>query len=172
MRAFIAIEVTKELQEHLLEIQSKFRGLGRMSFPKTFHLTLKFLGEISKPEVIIEKLEKISFNEFTLELSDIGVFPNMHKARVLWAGLKSNDVLTKLVQNIENSLGKNDKPFLAHLTLARIKFMKDKDKFRELLREIEVQKLSFEVKEFVLFKSTLLPDGPVYEKINIFKHKT
>ncbi|RLE41972.1 RNA 2',3'-cyclic phosphodiesterase, partial [Candidatus Woesearchaeota archaeon] len=62
----------------------------------------------------------------------------------------------------------DEKEFKAHATIARIKKIKDKKGFVEKLRKFEIERLCFEVKCFVLYKSTLTPEGPIYEAVKEF----
>jgi len=59
---------------------------------------------------------------------------------------------------------KNDKPFVPHITLCRIKSIKDKEKLREKLSKWQNINFSFPL-EVYLYKSTLTKKGPIYEKI-------
>lgn len=78
MRAFIAIEIPEEINKVLKELQRKFEGLGKINFTKEpYHLTLKFLGDITEDRVskIIIALGTIKIKPFELELTSLGVFP-------------------------------------------------------------------------------------------------
>ena len=51
MRTFIAIELSREIKEYLIQIQSHLKYSGadvKWVFPENIHLTLKFLGEIAE----------------------------------------------------------------------------------------------------------------------------
>ena len=168
MRLFIAIELPEDIKNYLRQIQQQLPEV-RMSKAKDFHLTLKFLGEIDETmaENIKRELEKISFEKFSLTLSDIGVFPNERNVRVVWTGLKECKELIKLQKAVEAALRsfgfKSDKRFHPHLTLARIKHVDDKKLFMEKLKTIKTQGKTFPVKSFCLFRSILTPECPVYE---------
>jgi RNA 2',3'-cyclic 3'-phosphodiesterase len=59
--------------------------------------------------------------------------------------------------------------FKPHLTLGRIKYLKNKPKFFRLvesLKDKEFQK--FSASQIILFESILLPQGPVYKPIEKF----
>jgi len=63
MRAFIAIEMPKEIKEILLEAQKQINTEKAKIRPaKAFHLTLKFLGEVdeTKVEEIKQKLMRLN----------------------------------------------------------------------------------------------------------------
>jgi len=173
MRTFIAIETPKEVSLTLKEIQKKFEGLGKINFTQEpYHLTLKFLGEISEDQCtqIKDILKSIKFKPFELELTQLGVFPNENYIKVIWVGTKDKEV-NELQQQIDSKLtgmfGK-DPRFHAHITLGRVKFVQDKIRIKELLKT-KIPSLKFEVKEFKLIKSELTPEGPEYEDLEVFK---
>ncbi len=168
MRCFIAIELEND---YFKSLQDKIKDNIKGTFPKAFHLTLKFLGEVEENK-IKESLKNIKFEAFKISTSNIGVFPNENYIRVVWIGLKPENKIIELQREIDNKLKKvfrKDKRFHPHLTLARVKFIKDKNKFKELLKDIKVEKLEFNVDNFKLIKSTLTRDGPIYECIESFK---
>jgi len=174
MRLFIAIDFN-ELKEYLSGLQSKIdKSLAKLKEVTTFHLTFKFLGEVpeDKVELIKEKLKEIQFKPFSLTLDKIGVFPSESYIKVIWIGVTPHDQVIKLQKNIENSLKefnfKKDNKFHPHLTLARVKFVKDKDRFVKNLKEIKIEEKNIEVTDFRLVKSTLKPEGPIYEDLGVF----
>lgn len=173
MRAFIAIETPEEIGSVLEEIQKKFKDAGKINFTKKpYHLTLKFLGDISEDqaEKIRSLLRNIKIRPFELELSELGVFPNESYIRVLWVGVKDSSKVNELQQQIDLKLADmfaKDTRFHAHITLGRVKFIKDKERVKELLKT-KIPPLKFEVKEFKLIKSELTPNGPEYEDVEVF----
>ena len=117
-------------------------------------------------------MKKAKSDPFTAGLSNIGVFPDENYIRVVWLGLEPKRKIIELQQKIDNALAgifPMDKRFHPHITLGRVKFVKDKKKFVEILKEIKVEKKSFEISDFKLIKSTLTPEGAVYEVLNEFK---
>ena len=172
MRTFIAIDTPEEVQKHLKEIQEQINGNVKLSLAKDFHLTLKFLGEVQEEKIpeIKEKLSKIKFNKFKTTLSKIGVFPSENHIRVVWVGLNPEEELIKLTTEINNELKefKDDHKFHAHLTLARVKFVEDKAEFINKLKNIKIKQIEFEIDKFKLKKSTLTPQGAIYEDLGVF----
>ena len=172
MRLFIAIDFN-ELRDCFIEAQKLLPKNAKLSLTKTFHLTLKFLGEVQpdKAEKIINILKNIKFRQFTVFLESIGIFPSENYIRVVWVGLKPEDKVLELQKNIDEALKelfKKEKDFKAHITLARVKYPEDKKQFLEQLRKIKVDNKKIEVKDFKLIKSTLNPKGPVYEDLAVF----
>jgi 2'-5' RNA ligase len=174
MRLFIAIEF-EELSDYLKQLQQQIPE-AKATFPKQFHLTLKFLGEVdeNKLEEIKKKLKQIPFSPFKLKLKDTGVFPSEKFIRVVWIGLEDGEQIKQLQQQIENSLEemfKKDDRFHPHITLARIKFIENekKEEFISKIKEIKIEPKEIEIKSFKLIKSTLTGEGPVYEDLEVFE---
>ncbi len=63
---------------------------------------------------------------------------------------------------------RKDFEFKAHLTLARVKFISEQEKFMEGLKKIKIKPKEIEVKKFKLIKSTLTRKGSVYEDLSVF----
>ena len=174
MRLFIAIETSKEVCDYLFSLQDKFKtdeiDYGKFSFTKTFHLTLKFLGEVEddKVDTIKEKLSGINLERFSLNLAKIGVFPDKHNPRVLWVGIKESRKvcdLQKIVDDKLSTMYEKDFSFSPHLTLARIKFLNNKCEFVKKFNSINIRKIEFGVDSLFLIKSILTKEGPSYEKL-------
>ena len=174
MRLFIAFEIPEGISELLSALQEKIRFDGKATKPKSFHLTLKFLGEVDEEKLstIIEELSKIKFNSFEASLSDIGAFPDKNRPRVLWIGLEPKgtiDNLQKQVDSASQKLGfEPDKRFHPHLTLARIKFVNSRKELKNMIDKLKPPEGSFTLDSFKLIKSTLTPEGPVYEILHSF----
>lgn len=169
MRTFIAIELPKKIKDYLSDIQKKLVVSGadvKWVKPDNIHLTLKFLGEIS-PETLDQTnqtLEKICADKkaFCVNLSSVGVFPDIDRPKVVWIGINKG---SPEISQIARELGKDS--LSPHITLARVKTNKNLKVLAGLLKEFE-EKPRMEVQEFTVskitvFKSTLLPNGPIYE---------
>jgi len=167
MRCFIAINYNA--------FSDYFRKSQNLIFPKdvtfvsSFHLTLKFLGDVKKEhlKLIIEKLKKINFSSFTLDLSRYGEFVYENKPKIIWVGLKENEELKKLHEKIESCLYpqfKRETRFFPHITLARIKNSKTDSNIKSLSitsHQIEEAK-SMKINSFELVESILTKTGPKY----------
>jgi 2'-5' RNA ligase len=182
IRSFLAIELPKEIIGRLSEIQDNLKTSGsqvKWVKPESIHLTLKFFGNIEEKTVddISQVLKKVTakISAFDLDIKEIGVFPNMSRPRVIWVGVESSGrTLDILYKETESSLKKmgfepEEREFRAHLTLGRVKSLKDK---RQLIEQVEKLKGcevgSFRVENLFLFKSDLRPTGAVYTKLRAF----
>ncbi len=173
MRTFIAIDFPEEINDYVLQIQNRLKDVTGLSVAKHFHLTLKFLGEISEEKAAELKrlLQDIKFNAFKSSLTEIGCFPNSNYIRVVWVGMQEHPVI-ELNSMIEEKLykaGFRKEKFTPHITLARVKYLADKSSFLKMLAHIVVEKKEFEISEFKLKKSTLTPKEPIYEDLAVFK---
>lgn len=184
MRAFIAIELPKEIKTILTKTQEKLKSSEadiKWVEPENIHLTLKFLGEINEEQ--LNKITKIITNiasskePFHINLSCIGAFPDIKYPRVIWAGSdKSEFELKTIVKELENKIQKIGIPkegraFSSHITLGRVRSGLNKDKLKQKLEELSKVAIAGETAEFeankiTLFKSTITSKGPVYEAIH------
>ncbi len=178
MRCFIAVELPEEAKNELRRLQQQIKNSRgsdlKASFTKDFHITLKFLGELTPPkaEEVKKKLGSCRFKKITTALDGLGVFPGESNIRVVWAGVKPEDEILKLQKDVDEALqadfGK-EKDFKAHITLARVKHIGDKEGFLRMLKNTAVGKIKFEVSEFKLKRSVLGgSEGPAYEDLEAY----
>ena len=86
--------------------------------------------------------------------------------KVVWIGCKS-DELEKLSDEMEKLLGKSDRQFTSHLTIARVTKKINMTYFLEKNKNLKVGDI--QINSFELMKSELTPSGPIYTKLAIFK---
>ena len=180
-RIFIAIKI--EPENTFLRIHSSLKAiLGNEKInwvdPSNIHLTLAFLGDTEEERIkvaaIMLKQKCTGFGEFEFTLEGTGVFKDLRDPRVIWLGINESDKLTRLYEEIKLGLTDTgfqteDRPFRPHITIGRIKFIKNTDALKaaiEKYRDSEIQKVT--VKEVILFESILKPSGPVYKPAGIF----
>jgi 2'-5' RNA ligase len=176
LRAFVAIEIPAELLQALVRVQAdlKTRGVrARWTRTENLHLTLKFMGATPKDRVegVVTALRAAAaaLDAFTLTAAGIGVFPNPHRPRVLWAGLSgATDALERLQASLDHELEaigipREGRAFHGHLTLGRFSEGAGGGEIAAAIGAYASERFgSFEVGEMVLFQSDLRPQGPVY----------
>lgn len=180
-RLFIAIKITpsKALEDTYSELkqklsQSKINWVNRHNF----HLTLKFLGDVedyyvNSLHMILEQVAAGN-SSFILETTEISFFGRKRQPQVIWYGYKPNLLFNKLATSIEDSLTelgfeKEDKNNLPHLTLGRVKYLAPENNLQEILSSVMPASSCHQVNIFSLIKSTLTPNGAVYNVINNYK---
>ena len=176
MRLFIAIGMPEEIKDYIIGLQEKIRdNKSKIRFVNKaqIHLTLKFLGEVQPhvAEEIKDTLKNIKFAPFSVHLDKIGVFPSENYIRVIWVGLNPEEPVLQLQKSIDESLKnlfKKEKDFKAHITLARVKYIDNKNDFTNKLKNINIENKKIDVNSFKLVKSTLTPQGPIYEDLEVF----
>jgi len=171
IRAFLSIDIPKTFQKKIQKIQKDLPGFsGKLIEPENLHLTLKFLGEIDT-ETIIEikqRLEKIKFKKFPVKISHLGVF-SKKQIKIIWLKMENCSGLQRVIDENLSGLFEQEERFMGHLTIARVYSVRNKKYFLGELKKIELPlDLKFSVWEFLLKKSTLKPEGPVYEDLEVF----
>ena len=145
------------------------------------HLTLHFFGETDESLIplISEQLKEAVHNisTFEINISNFGIFGSSYKPRVIWMNINPNENIKVLSQNISNNLSKigytaDRQNFVPHLTIGRIKSIKDKQLFQKQLDEVKckfIQQTSLH--KMYLFESILGSKGASYHIIETFNFK-
>jgi 2'-5' RNA ligase len=181
-RTFIGIPVTVgseiyTLRRQLMEALSE----ERISWVNTlnYHVTLRFLGDtdvalIPQIKEELQKMIKLPLKS-NLQLKGPGSFGPRKKPRVIWLGFDQDEPFHSLRSGTDRALEKcgwhlSDKPFRAHLTLGRIRSLKDPARYYEI---IEQMKGTFtgraELDRMVFYRSELGESGPTYTALKQMK---
>lgn len=129
MRAFVALELPEAFADEVAGLARQLRVVceGRFVSPDSHHLTLAFLGEVGEAET---RLAMAAIDDacagmgpVPLAASGLGIFGRSRDA-TLWLGIEPADELTSLAARLREGLAArgvafDEKPFLAHVTLAR-----------------------------------------------------
>jgi 2'-5' RNA ligase len=184
VRIFIAISLPEEIHDSLSTIGNQLKkdlggGVVHWVKPANIHLTLKFLGEIPAGDVTQLKtgleVPVAQHATFPLTVKKIGVFPNVRKPRVIWAGLKDSKALIALYNTVENGMRElgydsEERPYSAHLTLGRISQMASMQQTThcgEIISGYTIGELgSFIVKSVDIFRSELNAGGSIYTRLH------
>ena len=149
LRLFVAAELPDDVRSALAAAIAVLQraGMGeamRWVRPEGVHLTLKFLGAVAagRERQIIDALAAglRGVAPFTLQPEGLGTFhagkgwqpryatrPGYHyNMRVVWVGLGDTTALDALARRVEGALAPfgfpaDEEPFLAHLTLGRVR---------------------------------------------------
>ena len=153
--------------------------------PQNIHLTLKFLGQT--PVDAVDALSRVLGDAagaavpFDIAIQGLGAFPDFKRPKVVWTGVGGDvEALRQLHQEIDCGVERVDgqrfprdrRPFKAHLTLGRVKDWIDTQQLREAMQKCrDTLDAAMRVKEFLLIKSVLNPQGPQYTTLARFAFK-
>ena len=183
IRAFLAIEPPEEVLAAVMRLQEKLKGevAGKVGWtrPQGNHLTLKFFGDIDNTDVekigAVVKFHISAVTSLLLKIEKIGVFPDLRRPRVIWAGTTGDTEKLTMLQNKLDvdfaGLGfpPENRPFRAHLTLGRIKVPHGLAGIGEAIKKLSDFKAGeFRAAELILFQSQLTPHGAIYTKLEKF----
>lgn len=176
-RVFIAINLPMELKRKLFEIQKEINsqfpeeyaqsGLFKWVAMENLHLTLKFIGEVGESQIpkIVENVENIikSQKPFEIQTEKICYDNEKQCPHLIFLATEKNRNLENLAKNFD------EKKFLGHITLARIKewvFKKIEPEERPSINQEFEEKIP--VKSIELMESVLKRTGPEYIVLQSF----
>ena len=181
IRAFLAIDLDDDLKPKINNVIREFKQIDaniKYVDLQNLHFTLKFFGDIDTEgiDLLSSKIESVvkDFEPFNIKIKGCGAFPNKNRIKVIWVGLDEDEILKELHDKLDkefNSIGFDlDRKFSSHLTIGRMKSAKGKDKVKDTLEKYDdIDIGSMEVTSIVLKKSTLTPQGPIYEDLIEFR---
>jgi 2'-5' RNA ligase len=168
MRLFVAVEIP-ELQKGLLQILCGGVPGARWTEPDSFHLTLRFIGEVDggEAEEIDVALADIQADPFPVTLAGVGQFNTRGVPRTLWAGVEEATDLRRLARKadravVQAGLPAEERSFTPHVTLARLKDPPVPRVMRFLSENGLLRAPPFTVEHFTLFESRRGNDRAVY----------
>ena len=144
MRLFIALNLPKAEQNRIHRATDPLRTMGlpvQWLEPESYHLTLKFLGNVRTELVaVVEKVVDRVAGEtgaFPLTIGGFGAFPTIRRPRLLWVGVDPTPALRCLKQDLEWGLAnhgfeRETRAFHPHITLGRAEESQGAGAFRGL----------------------------------------
>jgi 2'-5' RNA ligase len=195
MRLFVALDIDAAIRERLARFRAEMKPLApaaRWVGAETFHVTLKFIGEVAQPRVdaLRRALATVQAAPVAITFRGSGFFPNARAARVFWVGIEGGEALAALAGKVDAALAsagvaREERAFSPHLTLARAGDARTPrgasgrpgrlpgDRPNSLFAPLQ-QRLAqlpaaefgaMTAAEFFLFESKLSPAGAQYSKI-------
>lgn len=180
-RLFIALPIDREIITNLNSVYttlSQYNDILKVVEPSLYHLTLKFFGQCqgNVARAIESEFASLRFSipPIPYSVKGMGMFPNSKNPSVIWTAIVTDTTLLgQIVAHIENfakkyGIKEEDRPFVPHLTLARIR------KGRKLTEALHKRLHTFAIQEFgaasfdrvILFSSKLTPQGPIYTQLH------
>lgn len=177
MRLFIGIPIPQDYAQAIREIQAAWKGrlASKVSWvrPELAHVTLKFLGETDEAKVggIVKAMRAAARGRFALQGGAGVFFPPRGAPRVVWLGFAEGmrecaEYFAALdVELSREGFAAETRPFVAHVTVARIKEAARGDDWPGLARALTRDWPAFGVDSAVLWQSVLRPSGPEYRRV-------
>jgi 2'-5' RNA ligase len=172
-RAFIALELSNDIKDQLAIAQQTLRGgKTRLTFvdPELIHITVKFLDEVDDKKLreVMDALAKVSFVPYPVTTGIVTV-NNKNRPHTVWCTIQDTGESERLFVLIEDALAplgfaRETRRFTPHATIARVKLF-DPSLFTALNTLNAAFYGSCRINGMKLKKSTLLPQGPVYEDL-------
>ena len=177
-RIFIALKI--DPADELMKMFSAFKTAlkdDKIKWTGTsnLHVTLAFLGDTDERKVKdLDRMLKDTCEgsgEFELRLRGAGIFRSLKDPRVVWTGISYSENLKRLHEMVRDGLNNTgisieNRKFSPHLTLGRIRSIKDSSVLSSLIELYQDKELQNQVvKEVILYESILYPAGPVYEPL-------
>jgi RNA 2',3'-cyclic 3'-phosphodiesterase len=180
-RCFIAVDVGDAVRREVARVVSTLTGkLEAVKTPPkvvwvkpaALHVTVRFVGEVEPAEV--ERLQEvlapaIALAPFEIEWRGMGTFPNNKHPRALWIGVVNGAApLAQLEAEVARRVAGgrvadlDDRPFLAHLTVGRVKMAGAGVDWPKILQTVEVKRVTTIVDRVTLYRSELSRGGPHY----------
>jgi RNA 2',3'-cyclic 3'-phosphodiesterase len=171
MRLFVGLAIDEKVKETLerltLRLRAKDDGL-RWSTPDQWHVTLVFLGEVDDEtrSRLVRELARVRQAPLKLHMERMGVF---ERSGILHAEVEVSAELLRLYEAVAEAVQRvgltvEERPYRAHITLARARNKDGRKMIAQLRRSAEQQRLSarWEAAEFLLYQSQLSPQGSSY----------
>jgi 2'-5' RNA ligase len=166
---FVAVAPDEPTRSLLAQMLAPFgaadRLPGKLSPPDNWHITVAFLGlldPVAADRLIAGIDQWIWPGPPRVTLSGFGAFPRADRATVLWVGVQS-ETLTEVAATVDEladaaGIEPEERPFIPHLTLSRIRPPVDVSS----LVEEDWGRLTFTARELVLFESVRGETGVRY----------
>ncbi len=175
IRTFLSIPVPGEVHALRDKLKNTVNTLGaKVSWIRkgNIHLTLKFIGDTPEDDVdrISRTIKDIitSAPAMNFKISGTGCFPKKERPRTLWLGIEGAlNPLQVLVSDLNNALDplgypKEEKNYVPHLTLARIKYPQKHTPDISDFLNAEYEPVLLKINKIHFMRSELFFKGSVY----------
>jgi RNA 2',3'-cyclic 3'-phosphodiesterase len=157
VRLFVAVTPPPEVLDRVAELARPEREGVRWTTPDQWHVTLRFLGDVSDPEPVEAALRAVRWPAARMRIGPGVASLGRHAVVLPVAGLEE---LARLAAESTVAFAEPEqRPFRGHLTLARVRRGSPAPLTGERF-EAEA-----EVEAVALFRSRLHPEGARYEEL-------
>src|SRR5689334_11233541 len=177
MRLFAAIELPDSTRAALVSAAADLRSAlddldARWVEPEKLHLTVRFIGHVDdhRAAALTDRARMaVAVCPFEMRLGGARALPRTGPPRVSWvAATEGAPALGRIHRELTARLRPlgyeaEQRPFSAHLTLARVRTVKRGASVRSLVGAFPMPDLRCRVSHVTLFRSHLSPRGSRYE---------
>jgi 2'-5' RNA ligase len=181
LRAFVAIEIPDEVVlDSLVSFQKELMATGadlKLVEKRNLHFTVKFLGGISETQALDadRRLRSLQLAGSVVSVAGVGAFPTVHRPNVVWVGVGQDDeskvhsIAEGVIKALEGIGESDNRPFQAHLTLARVRSAVNRGELAALIGASSEKAFgSIKLTTFRLKSSQLTPRGPIYRDVGVY----
>lgn len=174
--AFLAVDLTSEtrhmLSAALAEASPGPPVPGKRPPPENWHITLRFLGECDEPtadRVLRELDETLTMTGGVVHAGELGAFPHASKAATLYVSLADDEGLLSALATVSEDAARevgfspDERPFVPHITLSRLRPAKDLRRFVESFASFRVP---VEVSAVTMFRTHRVRGGVRYDAVD------
>jgi RNA 2',3'-cyclic 3'-phosphodiesterase len=183
VRSFVAFTIPAETRTAIGDLSRAMRekpGAEGLRFvrPEILHLTVRFFGDLDRKQ--LEKARQAVHNLHrawappAISIGSIGAFPNPRRPQVLWVGVDDPaEELAELAAVTDRAIrlvgfGPPDKPFVGHMTLARVARGRHVPDVAALTAGLTPPQGPLKIESITLFRSDLRgAEGPLYTPIEV-----
>jgi 2'-5' RNA ligase len=123
MRLFVGVRPPDDVLDLIADLPRRSRAGLRWTTRDQWHVTLRFLGEVEDPTVVVEALDGVDARRFAACEAAVGPVIETLSRQVVALPVGGLDDLAAAVIGATHTLGRpppEDRPFRGHLTLARL----------------------------------------------------
>jgi 2'-5' RNA ligase len=182
LRLFVAVPLPTFLEAEVDEMLKKMPKDGGVRWVPKFqlHVTLRFIGGFE--DKLVPELEDLlsrvaaAARAFEASIGGFGAFPRLERPRVLFVPVtRGEEGFRRLERELTTVLegtgvDPDKKEYHPHLTLGRVKENEDPRFVVQKLQEVcPIHWKPWTADRFILFKSQLAPQGPIYTPLREFR---
>lgn len=183
VRSFAAFTIPTEARAAIGELSREMRMRPggealRCVRPEIIHLTVRFFGDLDRKQLdkaaqAIRNLDR-AWAPPEISIGSIGAFPSPRRPQVLWLGIDDpQGGLAELAAVTDRAIrlvgfGPADKPFVGHMTLARVARGRRVPDLEMLVAGLTPPQGPLRIDSITLFRSELRgAEGPLYSPLEI-----
>ncbi|MDV3277205.1 MAG: RNA 2',3'-cyclic phosphodiesterase [Nitrososphaerales archaeon] len=181
MRVFVALNIPDaRVIDRMVAFQGELSATGadlKLVERQNLHFTVKFLGEISEAQAkeAATRLRALKLTGIEATVKGVGAFPRPSRPSVIWVGVAHDDearvnpLATSVVKALEGIGESDDRPYQAHITIARVRSGRNKEALESfLMTNSERDFGGVKLASLNLVSSLLTPKGPVYTDLEVY----